>query len=455
MIAYGLAGSFFVESNADDATYNQVFGVVIMALFVLVGFGLVLSYYRFGNWLGMATAIVVVAVSVQLAPLLQKFWFSVFISGFGTVNSPDSVGANIQTFWRHYGLNNIEVSQSMERTMFLSCISILTLMTAVVGRLNVNEVLKVTASYQILWNLNYFLLIYLAVIKQDFNTAKFTPYHFDRFGTTFNYLFAAFFGLIYVCFLGRQKIPYIHPRNESSRVSLVFCAIGTAFLWATFMFTYNDVIVYSAFGENLTRFNIIWGLTASVLGTYSGSALAGRGRVGFKEALVGTITGGIVMGGAAPVLDNIGINLMIAFLTGLISGVYMRTLHPRINKNNIYDTLGLFGPFLISAFIGSIIIAPSTIIWYHNHNITKNGIAQPYPFSLAGWQLVYAGISAALGLGGGLFAGILSICDKNYFGLASNSRMFENDFGLYTPQGVNYGVPPVTPIQPIQHNSPG
>lgn len=89
MIAYGLAGSFFVEANSDDATYNQVFAIVIMALFVLVGFGLVLSYYRFGNWLGMATSILVVAVSVQLAPLIQKFWFSVFISGFGTINGPD------------------------------------------------------------------------------------------------------------------------------------------------------------------------------------------------------------------------------------------------------------------------------------------------------------------------------------------------------------------------------
>jgi ABC-type transport system involved in multi-copper enzyme maturation permease subunit len=96
MIAYGLAGSYFVEPNPDDATYNQVFSVVLLGLFVLVGFGMVLSFYRFGSWLGMATAIIVVAVSVQLAPLIQKFWFSVFITSFGNMNDPTTVGTNIQ-----------------------------------------------------------------------------------------------------------------------------------------------------------------------------------------------------------------------------------------------------------------------------------------------------------------------------------------------------------------------
>lgn len=213
MIAYGLAGSYFVEPDPLEATYNQVFSDILLGLFVLVGFGMVLSFYRFGSWLGMATAIIVVAVSVQLAPLIQKFWFSVFITSFGNLNDVNTVGGNIQSFWKHYALNDIQANNSMNRTMFLSCISILTAMSAVVGRLNVNDVLKVTASYQIFWNLNYFLLIYLCVIKQDHNDVQFTPYFFDRFGTTYNYLFASFFGLIYVWFISKQKIPYIHPRN--------------------------------------------------------------------------------------------------------------------------------------------------------------------------------------------------------------------------------------------------
>ncbi len=201
-------------------------------------------------------------------------------------------------------------------------------------------------------------------------------------------------------------------------------AIGTAFLFASFVFTYTDFIAYTPFGENLSRYNIIWALTGSVLGTYIGSALVGRGRVGFKEALVGTITGGIIMGDAAPALHNIGLTIMIGAIGGFFSGLYMRLIHPRVNRTNILDAMGLFGPFLITSLLGSLVVTPAIIIWYSNQGVVNQGIGTTYRYTLAGWQLVYVGISAALGIGCGLFAGILSVCDKNYFALASNSRMF-------------------------------
>lgn len=155
-------------------------------------------------------------------------------------------------------------------------------MTAVVGRLSTTQVLKITALYQIAWNLNYFLLIFLLVIKQDHNEAQFTPYFFDAFGSTYCYLFAAFFGLIFTCMIKNQKMPWLHPRNEYNRISLLMSATGTAFIFATFVFTQSDIIAYTPFGQNLSRFNILWALTGSVLGTYIGSAIAGKGKVGYK-----------------------------------------------------------------------------------------------------------------------------------------------------------------------------
>lgn len=213
MIGYGLAGSFYVEPNTSYTSYTEVFGVILLALFVLVGFGMLMSLYRFGSWLGMVTAIIVVALSVQLAPLLQKFWFSVFISSFGNLNFPADVGDNVRAFWKHYSNNDIQASAYLNRTTFISCISILVFMTSVVGRLSTVQVLKITAVFQIAWNLNYFLLIYLLVIKQDFQDAQFTPLFFDALGSTYVYLFAAFFGLIFTCMIRNQKMPWQHPRN--------------------------------------------------------------------------------------------------------------------------------------------------------------------------------------------------------------------------------------------------
>ena len=55
---------------------------------------------------------------------------------------------------------------------------------------------------------------------------------------------------------------------------------------------------------------------------------------------------------------------MCGLFAGLISGIYMRTLHKRINRNHIYDNFGLFGPFCINAFIGSFILAPAVLDRY-------------------------------------------------------------------------------------------
>lgn len=259
----------------------------------------------------------------------------------------------------------------MMRTTLLSVISIMVVMSATVGRLNLNQIVKFTSIFQIFWNLNYYLLIWFLVVKNDHNSASaLNPYFFDMFGTTYVYLFAAFFGLPFSCLLRKQKFPEIHPRNEFNRLSLLLSQIGTGFIIALFVFTSSYVIKYSYYGnslgENVGRFSILFGMLGSIVGTYVGSAVVGRGRVGYKEALTGTITGGIVMGAAAPLIYNIGIVIMIGFVTGIICGIYMRTMHVKINKNNVKDTLGLFGPFTIASIIGSLIVLPSAVIVLYN-----------------------------------------------------------------------------------------
>lgn len=139
------------------------------------------------------------------------------------------------------------------------------------------------------------------------------------------------------------------------------------------------------------------------------------------------------MGSAAPFIHNIGIVIMIGAVAGFLSGIYMRTIHLRVNKTNVIDLMGLFGPFLISALGGSLVVTPAALAYYFNQGIVNQSFGLLYPLSLAGWQLIYVGISAAIGLGAGLLAGLMCLCDKEYFGLASNSRIFENDFGLYSP----------------------
>ena len=137
------------------------------------------------------------------------------------------------------------------------------------------------------------------------------------------------------------------------------------------------------------------------------------------------------MGAAAPLITNIGIIIMIGSVTGFLCGIYMRVLHVKINKNNVKDVLGLFGPFCIASIIGSLVVVPSIISVYNTRSITFPFTNVVPPIEYAGYQLIYVGLSAGIGLVGGLLTSLMSICDKDYFALASNSRIFLNEFGLY------------------------
>lgn len=102
MVAYGVVGRFFNETGAVTAAEEGIFYTMMLMLFTIVGFGLLLNVFKFGTWLGAGTAILVAAVSIQFSPLLQKFWFSVFITGFSTQPDATQVGSQIQDYWRHY-----------------------------------------------------------------------------------------------------------------------------------------------------------------------------------------------------------------------------------------------------------------------------------------------------------------------------------------------------------------
>ncbi len=87
--------------------------------------------------------------------------------------------------------------------------------------------------------------------------------------------------------------------------------------------------------------------------------------------------------------------------------------------------MGLFGPFAIASILGSFVVTPSVLTAYYNR-----GYVFPFsdtitiPSNYAGYQLIYVGLSAGIGLAGGLLTSIFNICDKDYFALASNSRMY-------------------------------
>lgn len=285
MIGYGLSGVFRAEAEAMTILKTEIISLILMFLFITTGFGMLLNVYRFGNWLGSATCFLVLAVCIQLSPLLQKLFISIFLTGFGSVNT-SITGSSVSKFWTYISSNNIDVGYILMRITFLSVISIMTVMTAVVGRVGTVQIVKFASFFMIAWCCNFYLLVYLNVIHQDHNDAIFNPYFFDMFGTNYVYVFAVFFGLPFSCLIRKQSLPEVHPRNEFNRLSLLLSQIGTAFIFATFVFTSCYVVNYQYYGnsvgDNISRFSIFFGMIGSIIGTFIGSALVGSGRVGYK-----------------------------------------------------------------------------------------------------------------------------------------------------------------------------
>jgi hypothetical protein len=185
-----------------------------MFVFMVVGFGMLLNVYRFGTWLGSGTAIMVAAICILLSPLLQKFWFSVFVTGFNSRNVEMNASTTLQRYWQIYTTNNVHVTYLMIRTSLLSSISIMVVMTSLVGRINIYQLIKFTSLYQVFWPLNYYLLIWFLAIKNDFNSNTLNPFFFDMFGTTYVYLFAVCYGLPFLFILRRSGKHHRHKQLE-------------------------------------------------------------------------------------------------------------------------------------------------------------------------------------------------------------------------------------------------
>jgi hypothetical protein len=83
------------------------------------------------------------------------------------------------------------------------------------------------------------------------------------------------------------------------------------------------------------------------------------------------IGGAIICGSIAGTLDNIGAMMALGTFAGIISSLYFGFIHPKINKNNIFDTYGIFYIFIVSLF-GTMFVAPVVLLGMYKNNVLSN-----------------------------------------------------------------------------------
>lgn len=88
LFAYGFTGKFsYFGTVGGIPNFSFTFETLTLPMYFFmglfaVGLGLMLSFFGRGTALGLGTTIFAIALNIQLSPLLQKFWFDVFVGDF-------------------------------------------------------------------------------------------------------------------------------------------------------------------------------------------------------------------------------------------------------------------------------------------------------------------------------------------------------------------------------------
>jgi hypothetical protein len=392
---------------------------IVDAIFVVIGFGLLLAYFKRATVMAIATSISVVSATVILSPIFQKFWFNVFITNFrgSTITTADPTRMyqySLGGLWVYLDYYNLRIALA-------NAIAQLVVILGVFGRLNATQLVFHSILFNFAWNLNHFLNVLLVRNSPDLR-------FFDDYQISNVYLFAATYGIVLSFFV--RSPPTAETSDFSSTAnSSILAHIGTFFLFLAFcatttMFSAKYTFVNVDFARlylwQEAFISIFIALSASVIFTYAFSVLLNpKAKLGIRASLLGTITGAIMWGSVAGTSKNIGAAIAVGLIAGLISALFYEKLYPSLNNNKITDSFGIVNIWIV-AFLGTFVVSPLVLRTYYNNdvdlptlypsNAPSTGFSTSFFINnknVAGWSLIYVGISLAVALVAGLIVGLL------------------------------------------------
>jgi hypothetical protein len=449
---YGWAGEIAlvqITTQPNNVTSQVIYGklLILSGVFTVIGFGLLLAYFKQMGAVALLLSLFVVSFTIITSPLVSKFWFNVFLSDFigktFTTDNPD------RFFLQSFGGLTIFLDLYNLKVAFANCISQLVMLLGVFGRVSMAQVVFNTILYNITWNLCHFLCALLQTNGPDTRI-------FDDYQISNVYLFAACYSLAVALLLpshSRKTLPH-------SSSSIILALTGTFFVFMSFCvtstlfplkFTPGQVEYARSYIWQEGFISVFFALSASVIFSCAGSALFG-GRIDVRDCVFGTITGGIIYGAVAGTSVNVGAAIASGLFAGLFSSLSYRFIYKRINASTLYDSYGVINILMVS-FFGTFAIAPVILIAYYNlywvlttlevSNFDKVGLPL-INSSVAGWVLIYVGISMGIGIVAGLIAGLfLRLIGSSV--KAHNHEFFTLDYGL-TPRNAEafYEELPIT-----------
>ena len=337
----GLAYEFDIDEN-DNMKYNHIYTFFKdIHLFIFIGFGFLYTVLKDHQWSSIFLVLFLGIVSIEFSFMSYYLWANTFDSKTKT--------------WQRI---NIDFT-------ILSCIeynsaSALVTLGALLGKLSF---------------IQYFVIVILETFLASLNSficnEKLSA--LDNGGSLYIHTFGAIFGLACSCALFCRESEFMkinnNPHITSDYYSNIFSAIGSIFLWLFFpSFNVANIqnIDYSNFytengigfiSENLRYRGIIntyLSMIGALFSTFIISPLFYKGQLKMEHILNCSYVGGIIIGGCCTICPSGWAAILIGFLGGTISILFLWRIKALLHSIRFEDTIGVLQIFGIPGVLGGV-----------------------------------------------------------------------------------------------------
>ena len=155
----------------------------------------------------------------------------------------------------------------------------------------------------------------------------------------FIHAFGAFFGLG-VSKIITKKEAFGNAKNESNSNSNLIAMIGTLFLWM-FWPSFNGALAGGA-PRHRAVMNTTFSIVASCIASFIFSPVFNKGKYEMEHILNATLTGGVIIGTNADMIDHPGLAFLIGFIGGLFSVFGFAKINSCFERTlKLHDTCGV------------------------------------------------------------------------------------------------------------------
>jgi ammonia channel protein AmtB len=126
----------------------------------------------------------------------------------------------------------------------------------------------------------------------------------------------------------------------------------------------------------------------------------------------GSISGAILFGSVASFTTNIAAPIAVGLASGFFSALYNKILLKKVNKNQLHDSLGIFGPIFFTSILSTAVLSPIVIKSFSEYSLNTPPLEGSVISSSgqSAWMLIYCGISSGMGLLTGMIISTIMRC---------------------------------------------